>query len=138
MAASITPVKKHNYKLTKEDKQNILIDYVLDRSKANANYICQKYSISERALYDIVNKATEQQKEDIVNRSITEYKKNFSKKTTIIIDKLLDRINKELETADKIQLSQLTTSLGILYDKMRLNDNLSTSNNSININIKIE
>ena len=137
MATSTTP-KKHNYKLTPEDKKNILIDYVLDRTKTNAMSICQKYSISERALFDIVNKASDEQKNAIVEESIKEYRANFSKKTTIIIDRLLDRINKEIETADKIQLSQLTTSLGILYDKMRLNENLSTSNNSININIKIE
>jgi len=133
----MTP-KKHNYKLTKQDKQDILTEYVLDRSKANTTAICKKYDISERAFYDIVNKASESEKEKILNNSIIEYQRNFSKKTAIIIDRLLDRINQELNNTDKIQLSQLTTSFGILYDKMRLNENLSTSNNSININIKIE
>ena len=130
--------KKHNYKLTTQDKRDILTEYVLDRSKNNTAAICHKYDISERAFYDIVNKASESEKDKILNNSIIEYQRNFSKKTAIIIDRLLDRINKELDNTDKIQLSQLTTSFGILYDKMRLNENLSTSNSSININIKIE
>jgi nucleoid DNA-binding protein len=133
----MTP-KKHNYKLTTQDKKDILTEYVLDRSKNNTRAICSKYDITERAFYDIVNKVSEEEKEKILNNSIIEYQHNFSKKTAIIIDRLLDRINKELDNTDKIQLSQLTTSFGILYDKMRLNENLSTSNSSININIKIE
>jgi hypothetical protein len=51
---------------------------------------------------------------------------------------VFDRMEKQLQEDDKITLSQLSTTLGIMYDKSRLENNLSTSNNSININIKVE
>ena len=50
----------------------------------------------------------------------------------------MDRIEKEILNGDKVTLSQLSTTLGILYDKSRLENNLSTSNNEVKISIKIE
>ena len=100
--------------------------------------ICSKYNITRQYVYKLLKTISENQKNEMINESIKEYQRQFTKKASVIIDKLLDRIKKELDTTDKIQLSQLTTSLGILYDKTRLNENLSTSNNSININIKID
>ena len=73
-----------------------------------------------------------------IEKSITEAKPEFTKRVNEIIEKLLNRIDYEIENGDKITLSQLSTTLGILYDKSRLENNLSTSNNSININIKVE
>ena len=70
--------------------------------------------------------------------SITEAKPEFTKRVNEIIEKLLNRIDYEIENGDKITLSQLSTTLGILYDKSRLENNLSNTNNSININIKVE
>jgi len=129
---------KHSNKLTEEDKKDIITQYVLDRSIENQETICNKYNITRQTIWKLSKTINEEQRNQIINDSIKEYNKEFTKKTALIIDKILNRINKELDEADKIQLSQLTTSLGILYDKMRLNENLSTSNNSININIKIE
>ena len=73
-----------------------------------------------------------------VEKSINESKSEFTKRTSEIIKHLLDRIEDEVINGDKITLSQLSTTLGILYDKSRLEDNLSTENKSINININIE
>lgn len=131
--------KKHNYKLSKDDKKAILLEYELNHNKENILAICNKYSISKRCLYDLVNKTTPENKQEIVENSITDYKDNFTKRANEIIALMLDRLYNEVKNNDnKITIAQLTTSLGILYDKMRLNDNQSTSNQSININIKIE
>ena len=129
---------KHNYKLSDEDKKNIVLEYTLNRNKTTIDSICKKYNISEQTIYNVLNKYTQKEKNQIVNESITEYRKNFSKNANLIISKALSRLNEEIENAENINLNQLSTTIGILYDKTRLEDNLSTSNNSININIKIE
>ena len=100
--------------------------------------VCDKYNISKRAMYDVVNKYSDEEKALILADSIKDYSSNFTKKANEIIALMLDRIENQVKSDDKIQLSQLVTSLGILYDKLRLNENLSTNNSSININIKIE
>ena len=130
--------EKHSNKLSEEDKKNIITQYLLDRSKENQELLCNKYNISRRYIFKLVKPINEDKRQEIIQDSIKEYNEEFTKKTKVILFKILDRINKELENTDKIALSQLTTSYGILYDKMRLNENLSTSNNSIKIDIKIE
>lgn len=121
-------------KLTKEQTQDLILDYTLDNSKKNAKRLIDKYGISERRLYQIIkeNKSKE------IKQSIIENSSNFSKRAEKIIQMVFDRLEKQLQEDDKATLSQLSTTLGILYDKSRLENNLSTSNNSININIKVE
>lgn len=130
--------EKHSNKLSEEDKKNIITQYLLDRSMENQELLCDKYNITRQTIWKLSKTVNEEDKQKIIDASIKEYQKEFTKKTTIIINKMLDRLEKELNNTDKIQLNQLTTSIGILYDKMRLNENLSTSNNSIKIDIKIE
>ena len=123
---------KQCYKLSNDDKKDILLAYNLDNSNDNIQAICKKYNITRQTIWNI-------SKDKKINQSITEYKQSFTEKTNRIIAIMLERIEKEVSNKDnKIALSQLVTSLGILYDKMRLNDNQSTSNQSININIKID
>lgn len=133
---TLAPTKKskHNYKLSEEDKQSIVLEYYLNRSKQSIEELCNKYSISSRTIYSIVK---QEKYHKLVDNYITECKKNFAKKSTILIDKALDKINDKIEENDA-SMKDLTTTLGILYDKNRLENNLSTSNNSININLKIE
>jgi hypothetical protein len=52
-----------------------------------------------------------------------------------IQDAMLEKLKVD---PDAVSFQQLATSYGILYDKTRLEENLSTSNNSIKIDIKIE
>jgi len=125
-------------KLSNDDRKAILLEYQCNHTNENIQAICQKYSISKRAMYDVINKYDDKDKALILSDSIKDYSSNFTKKANEIIALMLDRIEKEVKSDDKIQLSQLVTSLGILYDKLRLNENQSTSNSSININIKIE
>ena len=131
---SLVKKNKYNYKLSEQDKQSIVLEYYLNRQTSNVLDICSKYNISSRRLYQIV-KDEKYQKE--LNNYITECKNNFSKKTTMIIDKAINQLNEKIEDGDA-NIKDLTTTIGILYDKNRLEQNLSTSNNSININLKIE
>lgn len=125
---------KHNYKLTSDDKKTITLDYYLNRTNTNIDNICNKYSISKRTLYNIVN--DDKYKKEL-NEYITASKNNFTKKTTILIDKALNNLNDKI-TNDTASAKDLITAIGVLYDKNRLENNLSTNNSSININIKVE
>ena len=131
---------KHNYKLSEDDRKAIVLEYTLNKNKQTVKSLCNKFTISERTLYEVLSKYNQKQKNEIVNESIKEYKKNFSKNANLIINKAFMRLNEKLEeeNADNININQLSTTIGILYDKTRLEDNLSTSNNSVSINIKID
>ena len=121
-------------KLTKEQKKDILLAYKLDNSKSNIAKLCKDYNITKQTIFNIA-------KSDItkeIEQSITDNQNTFTKRANKIIQMVFDRLEKQLQEDDKATLSQLSTTLGILYDKSRLEKNLSTSNNSININIKVE
>lgn len=121
-------------KLTNEQRQDIITSYKLDNSKSNISKLCNDYNITKQYIFKL---AKSEASKDI-EKSITEAKPEFTKRVDAIITQILDRIEKEIQNGDKITLSQLSTTLGILYDKSRLENNLSTSNNAININIKVE
>lgn len=125
---------KHNYKLTQEDKQTITLEYYLNRRKENIQQLCNRYNISHQTVYNIVK---DEKNQKLLNNYITETRKNFSKKTSILIDKAIDKLNDKIED-EEVNTKDLVTTIGILYDKNRLENNQSTSNNSIQINIKVE
>lgn len=125
---------KYNYKLSEEDKHNIILEYTFNRRKENIKDICKRYDISERTLYNIINNPKYQKQ---VEKSIKEYSSMFSKKTKVLIDKALNQLNDKINNGE-ISARDLTILTGTLYDKSRLEDNLSTSNNSFNININID
>lgn len=121
-------------KLTLEQRKEVITAYKLDNTKENIQAICNKYNITKQYIYKLL-------KSDIVkdvDKSITESKQEFTKRANEIIKLILDRIEEKALNDDKTTLSQLSTTLGILYDKSRLENNLSTNNSSININIKVE
>lgn len=121
-------------KLTKEQREELKLEYKLDNTKSNLKRLIDKYGITERRLFQIVK---EDFKEE-TKKSIIESQYNFSKRANEIIAKALDRLEYMIENDEKATISQVSTAIGILYDKSRLENNLSTSNNSININIKVE
>jgi transposase-like protein len=125
---------KHNYKLSDEDKQQIIVEYYLNRRKENVQDLCRRFDISDRTLYSLVKS---DKGKEILEQHIIESKKNFSKKLDIILNKAINGLNERLEEED-IKALDYAKILGITYDKSRLENNLSTSNNSININIKVE
>ena len=121
-------------KLSEDQRRDIITKYKLDNSKSNINKICSDYNITRQYIFKL---AKSEAAKDI-EKTITESKQQFTKRVDKIIIQILDRIEQEVLEGDKITLSQLSTTLGILYDKSRLENNLSTSNNAININIKVE
>lgn len=128
--------EKHNYKLQPGDIGEIMTEYLLDHSSSNVQRICAKYNISKQRVYQIVK---DKRNKELLENSIKENRKNFTKKCDAIINKALKRLNAELEDpTSEININQLTTTLGILYDKSRLEDGLSTSNSAVSINIKID
>lgn len=135
------PRKKY-HKLTKIEQKEILELYKLNNSKKAIAKIVHDYDITEQQIFNIVKKAKENETlfkgDKDIEQSIIQQKNDFSKRVEELIKLTMDRIEKELQEGEKITLSQLSTTLGILYDKSRLEKNLSTSNNSININIKVE
>ena len=136
--AELIPKNKHNYKLSEEEVNNILIDYYIDKSNTNVMNICNKHNISKQWLYQLVKKnknSLDKRVEKVINRN----RQNFTKKSEALINKALTRLNKELEDESKdININQLSTMLGILYDKTALEQGKATSNNAFNINIKID
>ena len=134
--------RKKYHKLTEQEQKEILNLYMISNSKQSIAKIVHDYNITEQQIFNIVKKA----KKDgsLINakkeseQSIIEQSNNFSKRVEELIELTLGRIEKELQEGEKITLSQLSTTLGILYDKSRLEKNLSTSNQEIHINIKVE
>lgn len=125
---------KHNYKLTQEDIKDIMLYYYLDNTKATREEILNKYNISKEYYYRLVKNENNKK---LIEKDINEKRRKFTQKSEIIIDKALNTINKKIDN-EEVNPRDLITITGILYDKTRLENNLSTSNNAININIKIE
>lgn len=131
---TLAKTHKKTHKLSEEDIKDIMLYYYLDNSKSTLKEILQKYNISESYYYRLVKN---ENNIELINKDIIESKKLFSKKTEIIINKILNKVNNKVDSEDA-SIKDLITSMGILYDKNRLEQNLSTSNNSISINIKVE
>lgn len=121
-------------KLSDDQRKEILLQYKLDNSKNNIAKICKDYNITKQTIFNIAKSDITQE----IEQSIIDNQSNFTKRAEKIIQMVFDRLEKQLLEDDKATLSQLSTTLGILYDKSRLENNLSTSNNAININIKVE
>lgn len=127
---------KYNYKLDPDDIVDICTTYMLSSSKKTAVELGKKYNVSDRTIYEVVNKDANKK---LVEECITRNSKMFAKKCDVIINNLLDRISSEsLDKTKDIDINKLTTTLGILYDKSRLESGLSTENKAISINIKID
>ncbi len=119
-----------NIKLTEKQREEIVISHYLNNSNDNINYLKSKYKISTQGLYNVINAEKSKQ-------IIKDYKPELNKKFEKIIENALKKLdNKVLE--EDIKALELTKIIGILYDKSRLENNLSTSNNAISINIKVE
>ena len=65
-----------------------------------------------------------------------EKKEEFSEFANKLILKAMKKLDKELDK-DNIAVNNLTTVIGVLYDKMRLANCESTENNKFEVNIKV-
>lgn len=120
-------------KLTEEQRDDIVASCLLDMSKHHIKQVAEQYDITPRYIYKLLK----QNKENEID-NITDNTNEFTKKANKIMKLALERIEQEILTGEKITLQQLSTTLGILYDKSRLENNKSTENKEIKINIKIE
>ena len=130
----IIRTNKKTHKLTQEDIREIMLYYYLDNTKSTLKEVLNKYNISKEYYYRLVKK---EDNKKLIDNYITENRKLFTKKSELIIDKALNKINKNIDSGE-VNNKDLITITGILYDKTRLEQNLSTQNNAISINIKIE
>ena len=123
-------------KLSPEDKKNIVALYYLNRSDQSVQEIAKRYNITRRYVYKLIK---QKENDPETKKYIIQSTQEFTKKNKIIMQQIQDAMLEKLKVdPDAVSFQQLATSYGILYDKTRLEENLSTSNNSININIKIE
>lgn len=120
-------------KLTENERKEIVMLCSIDTTKENIKQVASNYDITPRYIYKLLKTDRKQE----IENSIKENNDMFTKKTDAIIIKLLDKISDKIEN-ENVTLSQLSTTLGILYDKNRLEKNLSTTNKAIEINIKVE
>lgn len=60
-------------------------------------------------------------------------KEDFATKADLLIYKAMDRLNKELDSEDKISVNNLSTVIGTLYDKRTIANNGGTPNVEIKI-----
>lgn len=77
-----------------------------------------------------VRKIVEDNKNSDEFRKLCDQKKDeFADKASILIDKILERINNEIDNGEKdIPLNHLTTAMGTLYDKRALSKGDLTQN----------
>ena len=123
-------------KLSPEDKKNIVALYYLNRSDQSVQEIAKKYNITRRYVYKLIK---QKENDPETKKYIIQTTQEFTKKNKIIMQQIQDAMLEKLKVdPDSVSFQQLATSYGILYDKTRLEENLSTSNNSIKIDIKIE
>lgn len=122
--------------LTREEKKDIIMSHMLDRTNKNIKALQAKYHITKQGIYQMIKR---EKGGEIYNECINEMDANFKDRCAILIEKALMRIENDIENEDKeINISQLATLTGILYDKSRLEKGLSTENKAISVNINID
>lgn len=66
-----------------------------------------------------------------------EKKEDFATMADVMIYKAMDKLNNELDKQENIPINQLTTAIGTLYDKRRIESIGSVESNTPDININI-
>lgn len=124
-------------RLSQTERVEVLSSYMLDKSKNNIDLLCKEYNITKQTIYNLAKKK-DIKKEAL--ESINEKAPNFAKRVDFLIEKALDKLEYKLneEDTEKATYRDLAVLIGTLYDKSRLDKNLSTENKAIEINIKVE
>ena len=120
-------------KTAPEDIYRVMTSYAITN---NYNETARNLGMAVATVKNIVddNKNTEE-----FERLRIEKKDEFSEKASAIIDKILERINKEIDDADKdIPLNHLTTAMGTLYDKRALSNGEMTQNVGFATNLSLD
>ena len=110
-------------KTSPEDVYRIMVSYAVTK---NYNQSARDLGMPESTVEKIVK---ENKDKDEFVKLCAEKRDEFSAKASVIIDKLLERITKEVADEEKeIPLHHLTTALGTVYDKRALSKGESTQN----------
>lgn len=102
----------------------IMTSYALTNSY---NRTAQELGISDSTVKKII-----QEHQEEFGKVREQKKEEFYNKANKIVFKALDKLDKSLD-ADNIPINHLTTAIGTLYDKMRLEKDKSTINSTIEI-----
>lgn len=94
--------------------------------------VSRKLEVPLTTVYDTVERNKDKPEFKKLRNEINE---QFSVKATRLIDKALNRIDTELDNPDKIPVNQLSTVVGTLFDKVRLDKGESTENTKQTITI---
>jgi hypothetical protein len=116
----------------KTDTQTIYKIMQLYFTYGNFTDVSNELDVPESTVRDIVNN-NKDKPEFTELRDKT--RRKFSKDFEEIIDLAVNRLKQEIVEQDKIPVSQLSTVVGTLYDKNRLENNESTENTNQTINI---
>lgn len=101
-------------------------------STGNYTETSRQLGIPLNTVYDTVERNIN--KPEFVDLQIKTRKK-FSKKFENILDKAINRLDKELDEQTTIPVNQLSTVIGTIYDKNRLEQGESTENTKQTITI---
>jgi len=113
---------------TKEVYQ-IMMSLVLTRNQAETARIL---GIPRQTVINVYNQHKDKPE---FKKLEQEVKNDFVLKADGIINKALNRLDKELDSENTIPVNQLTTAIGTLYDKRALAQGDSTSNVKNNVEI---
>ena len=81
------------------------------------------------AVATVKNIVDDNKNTDEFERLRTQKRDEFADKASVLIDKILERINDEIDNGEKdIPLNHLTTAMGTLYDKRALSQGDLTQN----------
>ena len=120
-------------KTSPEDIYRVMTSYAVTRNNMETS---RQLGIPESTVRQIV---LDNKDKDEFRKLCEEKENEFSKKASRIIDKILARIDKEIDDDEKeIPLNHLTTAMGTLYDKRALSKGEMTQNFGFATNISID
>lgn len=123
-------MKKGQAKLKPEEVRSFVSEYLETNSYSE---VARRYDKNPSTIKFAVTKFQLEQPEEykkIYDLYLQKSEEKFIQTTTNVIDKIANRIAEKVET-DENSISQLSTTLGILYDKRQLSRGKSTSNSAI-------
>ena len=118
--------KKHDKAII----QKVLTSYYIT---GNFGETAKQTGIAESTCRDLVRHNKDKQEFIELRDKKNEY---FIQESTQIINKILNRLEKEIDSG-KANVGTLSTTLGILYDKRALASGEATNNTAFNVNIKV-
>ena len=120
-------------KTAPEDIYRVMVSYAITN---NLRETSRNLDMPLGTVKDIVDKHKDQPE---YRQLQTQKRDEFAEKTSAIIDKILERITKEINDDEKdIPLNHLTTAMGTLYDKRALSKGELTQNYGFATNLSLD